>query len=104
MGVLDFKLYELFGTDTLRHRETAKHVLDKLSKVPIDEKVVIDFAGISFASRSFCHELKRGLNGRDVVFVNMLPEVEEMMRIAFAKPQVELKISSESKRLELVFG
>ena len=101
---MDFKLYELFGTDTLRHRETANQVLDKLSKVPIDEKVVIDFTGISFASRSFCHELKRGLNGRDVVFVNMLPEVEEMMRIAFAKPQVELRISGESKRLELVLG
>jgi anti-anti-sigma regulatory factor len=97
---MEIKLYEFFNIDTLRHRDSARAVLDELSKMPQEEKIVIDFSGISFTSRSFCHELKRGLNGRDVIFVNMLPEVEEMMRIAFAKPQIELRAPREMKRLE----
>ena len=102
---MKIKLFEYFNINTLRHRDTARAVLDKVSQMPRDEKIVIDFFGISFASRSFCHELRRGLNGRDVEFVNMIPEVDEMMRIAFAKPQIELRISGESKKLEeLVSG
>ncbi|MBM3292567.1 hypothetical protein FJY84_07800 [Candidatus Bathyarchaeota archaeon] len=97
---MEIKLFELFNLDTLRHRESARIVLDKLSQKPNDEKFIIDFTGISFASRSFCHELKRGLNGHDVVFVNMLPDVEEMMRIAFSKPKIMLDTSSDSKKLE----
>ncbi|MCX6654021.1 MAG: hypothetical protein NTY03_02745 [Candidatus Bathyarchaeota archaeon] len=105
MIVMEIKLFEYFNIDTLRHRDTARVVLNKVSQMPRDEKIVIDFSGISFASRSFCHELRRGLNGRDVVFVNMMPEVDEMMRIAFDKPQIELRVSGESKKLEeLVSG
>jgi anti-anti-sigma regulatory factor len=105
MPVKEVKLLQLFKTDTLRHRETARTVIEDLEKEKTEKRIVIDFSGISFASRSFCHELRRGLNGRDVVFLNMLPEVEEMMSIAFTKPQVKLIISSEPQRLEkLVSG
>jgi len=100
MPVKEVKIYQIFKTDTLRHRETARIVLEDIEKTKLDERIVIDFSGISFASRSFCHELKRDLNGRDVIFVNMLSEVEQMMRIAFTKPRVKLDIPSEPKRLE----
>ena len=96
----EIKPYELFKTDTLRHRETARAVIEEVEKTDADERIVIDFSGISFASRSFCHELKRGINGRGVVFANMLPEVEQMMHIAFTKPQVKLDAPSEPKSLE----
>jgi hypothetical protein len=103
--VKEVKLYQIFKTDTLRHRETARIVLKDIEKTELNERIVIDFLGISFASRSFCHELKRDLNDRDIVFVNMLPEVEQMMHIAFMKPRVKLVISSKSKSLEnLVAG
>ena len=96
---MEIKLYEIFNTDTLRHRDTAKTVLDRVSKRNGDERIVIDFTGISFASRSFCHELKRGLGDLDVVFVNMMPEVEGMMDIAFSKPRVDFEPPAESKKL-----
>ncbi len=96
---MEIKLYEILNTDTLRHRDTARMVLDRVSQRRSDERIVIDFAGISFASRSFCHELKRGLGDLDVVFVNMMPEVEGMMRIAFSKPKVDFEPPVESKKL-----
>ena len=100
---MEIKLYKIFNTDTLRHRDTARVVLDMISKRRSTERLVIDFAGISFASRSFCHELKRGLGVREVVFVNMMPEVEGMMSIAFSKPRVDFEPPVESKKLaELV--
>jgi len=102
---MEIKLYDILKTDTLRHRDTAKTILDITSKQPQNEKILIDFAGISFASRSFCHELKRGLEDRDAVFMNMMPEVEEMMRIAFSKPKIDIMLSAESKKLtEIVLG
>jgi hypothetical protein len=97
---IKIKLYEYLGIDTLRHRDSAKTVLDGLVNTPLHDKITIDFSGISFASRSFCHELRRGLNGREAVFNNMLPEVEKMMQIAFAKPQISLKATGDSKKLE----
>jgi hypothetical protein len=98
--VLEIKLYDKLKIDTLRHRETARLVLDDITSHPKTEKIVVDFAGINFASRSFCHELKRGLIDLDFVFVNMVPEVEEMMRIAFDKPKIDFEPSLKSKKLE----
>lgn len=99
MRVLEIKLYEKLHTDTLRHRETARLVLTDVSRSKT-ERIVIDFSGISFASRSFCHEFKRGLIDRDVMFVNMMPEVEEMMHIAFEKPKIDFEPAAKSKKLE----
>lgn len=96
---MEIKLYDRLHTDTLRHRETARLVLDDVH-IPKTERLVIDFSGISFASRSFCHELKRALIDRDVVFVNMMPEVEAMMRIASAKPKVDFEPAAKSMKLE----
>jgi hypothetical protein len=44
---LPFPQYELFNIDTLDIRDTSRSVLDRLSKIPLDEKIVIDFSGIS---------------------------------------------------------
>ena len=96
---MEIRLYEKLHTDTLRHRDTARLVLDDVSKRPNGEKIVVDFSGISFASRSFCHEFKRGLMDREVVFVNMMPEIEEMMRIASEKPKIDFEPAEKSKKL-----
>jgi predicted patatin/cPLA2 family phospholipase len=69
----------MFGTDTLRHRDTAKQLVDSL---PQETQVIIDFANISFASRSFLHELLCRLDGRKVIFKNKNEEVTKMMEIA----------------------
>jgi hypothetical protein len=43
------KLYDYLGIDTLRHRDSAKTVLDRVVKTPLHDKITIDFSGISFA-------------------------------------------------------
>jgi len=73
------QLYEMFCTDTLRHRETARKILTKIP--PEIEEVTIDFNRIDFASRSFLHELLFGLGNRKVYFSNANEEVEQMRSI-----------------------
>lgn len=99
---MSLSIYGIAGTDTLRHRETARRVLDEVEKNSKGRGVTLDFSGISFASRSFCHELKRGLRGREVVLVNMLPEVDEMMRLVDSKPSINFRDTSKIKKLKLV--
>ncbi len=77
--MVSVSLYQMFGTDTLRHRETARQVVEKL---PINSQATIDFANITFASRSFLHELLCSLGSRKVVFENRNYEVTKMMEIA----------------------
>jgi hypothetical protein len=77
--MLTVKLYEMFGTETLRHRDTARKIVQNL---PATEAVIIDFANISFASQSFLHELLHDLGNRKAIFENRSDEVKQMMEIA----------------------
>jgi hypothetical protein len=72
-------LYQMFGTDTLRYRDSARKVVESLPKG--NSLVIIDFAKIDFASHSFLHELLYGLRGRKVTFENRNELVEELMGI-----------------------
>jgi anti-anti-sigma regulatory factor len=76
------KLYDMFCTDTLRHRDTARKVVATFAKEPVTAQVTIDFDKIDFASRSFLHELLSDLGSRKVVFENRNEEVKQMMEIA----------------------
>jgi hypothetical protein len=96
---MEIRLFEVLGTDTLRHRDTAKIILNLVSKAPTSERIAIDFSGIDFASRPFCHELRRGLADRDATYLNMEPDVESMMRNVFKKPKIDFKPHPESKKL-----
>lgn len=98
---MKIKLIELVKVSTLRHRDTAKMIVVKVLNVP-EEGVIIDFEDIEFASRSFCHELKKGLKGKDVEYINMRPEVDEMMQLVAIKPKVDIKNGFEYKKLELI--
>lgn len=75
------KLYEMFCTDTLRHRDTARKVVALLAREPLSSTVTIDFDRIEFASRSFLHELLTDLGSRKVIFENRCEEVTQMMDI-----------------------
>lgn len=68
----------MFCTDTLRHRETARKILEKVSRVPKTDPIIIDFSKIDFASQSFLHELIVCLADREVAFHNQNEEVRKM--------------------------
>lgn len=76
----------------MRHRETAQHLFQMAKP---DEPIVIDFKGIVFASRSFCHELSTLMKGKDVKLENMDTNVELMFR-AVNMPKPRLKIPVEA--------
>ena len=87
-------LFSVFGTDTLRDRQTARLLVAKLAKLPQNNPVVIDFAKITFASRSFCHELLTGLkNTGNIKIENQNEEVTQMMTIASTKPDFNHELS-----------
>jgi len=101
---VEIRLNELLGTDTLRHRETAQIVLRKIANSPESSKIVINFMNISFVSRSFFHELLKGLRTlkiQDVLFVNENSEIKQMRKLAFSKPRVDYKITP-IKKIELL--
>ena len=79
--MITVNLYEMFGTDTLRHRDTARKVVETLPKESESSQVIIDFAKIDFASRSFLHELLCDLENHKVTFTNRNDEVSQMMNI-----------------------
>lgn len=80
--MIEIKLYDMFHTDTLRHRETARKVVELINKAPKSSRTTIDFCNIDFASRSFLHELLNDLDSsRKVDFVNTSQEVKQMMVI-----------------------
>lgn len=74
-------LYDMFGTDTLRHRETARKVVELIEKDANASDIVIDFSRIDFASRSFLHELICDLGSKKVNFENRNSDVKQMMDI-----------------------
>ncbi len=87
---MKINLYDEFCTDTLRHRETARKIVDEITKKPENDSIVIDFSNIVFASRSFCHELIFDLKNRDVVFTNRNDEVKRMMELVQHRPCSQL--------------
>lgn len=78
---MELKLFELFKTDTLRHRETARIVVELLYKQE-DEQKILNFDRIEFASRSFLHELLSDIGDKKVTFLNASREIKEMTKIA----------------------
>jgi len=102
--LVEVSLFKLVKLDTLRHRDTARKVVEGVSGVPMDEEVVIDFSGIAFASRAFCNELLRGLEGRRVTFKNMGSDVDTMVKLARVKLWIKPRTSFTHKKLGLVPG
>ncbi|MCW4017378.1 MAG: hypothetical protein NWF00_01630 [Candidatus Bathyarchaeota archaeon] len=78
-------LFQMFGTDTLRHRETARKVVETLPKDSEHSPIIIDFQNIDFASRSFLHELLCDLGDRTVDFANRNEEVYQLTEIILKK-------------------
>ena len=76
---MEIKLFELFCTDTLRHRETARKIIASIPKDNINP--IISFEKIDFASRSFMHELLFGLRNINPIFLNMNQEVKQMFNL-----------------------
>lgn len=88
---MEMKLYDMFGIDTLRDRQTALLVIREISEIPNSCTVKIDFTHIIFASRSFCHELLVGLKDRkNISFQNVNTEVKNMMIAALKKPNIPI--------------
>lgn len=87
-GNMKISLYDMFCTDTLRDRQTALLVIRRISNVPSEQPIHIDFSNITFASRSFCHELLTYLRNRDNVQIeNTNKEIQLMMIAALKKPE-----------------
>jgi len=97
---MHIKLFEKLAVDTLRHRDSAKKIVELASGT--SEEVIIDFSGIIFASRSFCNELRRSLEDMNVKYVNMTDDVDEMMQLSRVKPKTNIDASFNHKKLELV--
>jgi hypothetical protein len=78
------KLYDLFGVDSLRNRETAKKIVDTISKESESNQITIDFDNVKFATRSFLNELLSSISKRkNIVYINRSEEIEKMMNISF---------------------
>lgn len=93
---MEINLYDMFHTNTLRDRQTALVVVNKVSIIPPSTSVTLNFKEIIFASRSFCHELLTNLkNRKNVHFENVNEEVMKMMTIALKKPNVNLNIPTK---------
>ena len=95
---MELKIYEYVETDTLRHRETAQKLLQTINQHP-DEPVTLNFKGITFASRSFLHELLSGLHDREINYTNTNEEIQFMTNVAFTKPVLKLETINEVKEL-----
>lgn len=78
--MVTINLYQMFETDTLCYRDNARKVVKKLPRDP-KSPVMIDFAKIDFASRSFLHELLYNLSNREVAFENRTEFIEKLMEI-----------------------
>jgi len=85
------RLSKMFNTDTLRDRQSAMLVVERVSKLDRSASIVIDFSDIVFVSRSFCHELLSCLQSRgNIRFENVNKEIQEMMLASLEKPNNHL--------------
>jgi anti-anti-sigma regulatory factor len=96
---MEIKIREMAQTDTLRHRDTARNIIERVDAAPDGAKIVLDFQGITFASKSFMHELLSSLKDRQVEYRNVSDEVRMMIGIAFMKPHVRLD-EEDVKKIE----
>ena len=76
----------MFCTDTLRYRETARRIIEEILRIPITNQIIIDFKNITFASRSFLHELLSNLGNRSIKFTNQNHNIEQMIEIIQGMP------------------
>ena len=90
VAYMKIKIHEIAQTETLRHRDTARNIIERVDAAPNGIKIVLDFQGIAFTSKSFMHELLSGLKDRQVEYRNVNDEVRMMIDIAFTKPHVKL--------------
>ena len=83
MGEILFvlKLYDMFCNDTLRHRDSARKIVELINKQDESKPIVVDFDKIDFVSRSFLHELLCGVGNRTVSFSNANNEITQMTNI-----------------------
>ena len=95
---MEIKIYDYVETDTLRHRETAKQLLQTINQNP-DEPITLNFKGITFASRSFLHELLSGLQDKEINYKHTNKEIKTMIDLAFTKPILNLETPKEVKEL-----
>lgn len=93
------KIYEITQTETLRHRDTARNIIERVDAAPYNTKILLDFQGITFTSKSFMHELLSGLKDRQVEYRNVNDDVRMMIGIAFTKPHVKLD-EEDVKKIE----
>lgn len=85
---------EIAHSKTLRSRSSARIIIMCMLNEPPSRFIEIDFRDITFASRSFCNELLTYVKSREnVSIINMNPDVEEMVKIAFKKPKINLEYS-----------
>ena len=96
---MEIKIYDIVETDTLRHRETAQNILHIINQTSAEEPVNLNFKGITFASRSFLHELLSGLQNRETKYTDINEEIKFMINIAFTKPILRLETKNEVKEL-----
>lgn len=86
------KLYDLFESSDLNHRESAQKVTRMIvSNYHPNEDVIIDFDKIEFVTRSFIHELNADLLDARIMaeYVNMCEDVRMMNSIRISSPCVE---------------
>ena len=91
------ELHNLFCTDTLRHRETARKVVENIPKDT--RQVTVDFGEIDFASRSFLHELLVGLSDKEVSFANANEEILLMTKAILRNSKIVSQIQRENTKL-----
>ena len=78
-------LYNIYHSESLVTRTSARSLLDIISKIP-ESKILLDFASIKFVSRSFFDELhsyksKFILLGKKVEFVNLDESLYQLYQI-----------------------
>lgn len=86
MGI-QVNLFSIAGTDTLRFRENAQKIFNYINKMSTDNSIILDWANINFASRSFLHELLKLLSHYNVQHINQSNNVQDMKKIMFIKPE-----------------
>lgn len=97
---MEIQLKKLTKRDTLRHRATAQMILRKIEKNPENQSITLDFKGVTFASKSFLHELLSGLQIRETHYTNTNEEIDLMIKLAFTKPHLKLKTDTKIRELE----
>lgn len=95
---MEIKIYDHVETDTLRHRETAQQLLQTINTSQ-EETVTLNFKAITFASRSFLHELLSNLEEKKLTYKNTNKEIKNTIKNSFTKPVLKLETPDKVKEL-----